>query len=47
MRGDWQYAADCIHALFRGGDEDKAWDGAVLVSEFLILSNLRFRKGQE
>ena len=37
MRADFEHSADCILALARGGDDDKAWDGALLVAQFLHL----------
>jgi hypothetical protein len=39
MRADLGYSADCILALAQGesGEEEKAWDGAVLVACFLHL----------
>jgi len=46
MNSNWPYAADCIQALFRGGDEDKAWDGAVLVSACLLHLNRSYRRGK-
>jgi hypothetical protein len=47
MRSDWEYSADCIQALAQGGDEDKAWDGAVLVAEFMHHINAFFRGGRQ
>ena len=40
MRADWEYSADCILALARGGhgeDEAMAADAAALVAQFLHL----------